>query len=164
MTITYIEIENQTLTSTQSTIEFTSIPQEYKDLVLVCVPKTTGGGNSFMRFNNDSSSIYTRGAMAVESGSVTNQFLSGQTSIRLNLSVDLPVNLGDVNSKYDILEYSSTDKHTVVLGRANRDPIDRLEQICGRYGSTSAVTSISLFPSTGSWDAGAVFTLYGIAG
>jgi hypothetical protein len=60
-----------------------------------------------------------------------------------------------------IMDYSATDKHTTVLVR-NGTASRGVEMVTGRYASTSAITTVLLFPSTGSFDIGSTFSLYGI--
>jgi hypothetical protein len=59
------------------------------------------------------------------------------------------------------MDYSATDKHKTVLVRSNAASTG-VEAIAQRWASTAAITSILVFPSTGSWAAGGTFSLYGI--
>ena len=56
---TYTPIASQTLASTVANVTFSSIPQGYTDLVLVVSSSTSTNTNLYLRFNNDSTSLYS---------------------------------------------------------------------------------------------------------
>ena len=60
-----------------------------------------------------------------------------------------------------ILNYSNTTTYKTSLHRAN-DAGDIVLAVVGSWRSTAAISSIKIFPSSGSFDTGSTFTLYGI--
>jgi hypothetical protein len=61
-TNTYVALATATATGSQSTITFTSIPQTYTDLVLVCSGNTVNLATALL-FNNDNGANYSRTAV-----------------------------------------------------------------------------------------------------
>jgi hypothetical protein len=59
------------------------------------------------------------------------------------------------------MDYSATDKHKTGLHRYGI-PSDSVLTTATRWASTSAVTSLLVFPRTGSFNIGSTFNLYGI--
>jgi FAD/FMN-containing dehydrogenase len=60
-----------------------------------------------------------------------------------------------------VMDYTATDKHKTALVRSNNAAFG-VEAHAVRYASTSAVTSLLVFPSSGNWAAGGTFSLYGV--
>ena len=157
MASTYELIETTTLTSSASSVTFSSITQDYRDLVLVS--SVIAGSSNFelkAQFNSDSGSNYARVyALAFSggelSGSATTTYnLAGATGTSSHPSCDI----------FQILDYSQTDKHKSSLTRRNIDAGTLME--AGRWANTSAITSIVLSAAI-NLESGSTFSLYGIA-
>lgn len=151
-------LANLTLGSTQATVTFSSISGSYRDLLLV---KTGSSGASLgdkLQLNGDSGSNYSPTRMSANGSST-----SGNTF--------------DVNSAFFYLQYSftnggqqiihlpdyaTTDKHKIIMVR-NSVNGSGLEYGIGRWASTSAITSITLFNGGTQFAAGSTFALYGIS-
>ena len=56
---TYTPIASQTLGSAAASVTFSSIPQGYTDLIIVMNGTTSTNENTYMRYNSDSSSLYS---------------------------------------------------------------------------------------------------------
>ena len=157
-TATYIALANTTLSSTASSVTFSSIPATYRDLVVVinCRVSTTSDFIK-MGFNNNAASMNIVYAFGTGSGGGT----SGSGS---NLSS--PQIVGDPSDEwgvftYNIMDYSATDKFKTVLGRSNA--ADHLVLMNAfTYNTTSAITQINLSTNAANWVSGSTFALYGI--
>jgi len=157
-TPTYELIETTTLSSSASSVTFTSITQDYRDLVLVIDEISDGIGGSFSgRFNNDDSNIYHQVLMFGDGTTDDSSTFSPRTSfVRFGLDADSGEKALNI---IQIFDYSATDKHKSILVRANKN--DEVHANAGRYGSTNAITEINIFNISA--DTGSTFSLYGIA-
>lgn len=75
MANTFIKLGGVELTSTQSSLDFTSIPQTYTDLILVCSLRTTNAGDfgvPILRFNGLGTVNMTHRGLMYESGVISN--------------------------------------------------------------------------------------------
>ena len=161
-TPTYIALATLTLTGTDSEIVFSSIPATYRDLILVIQAKSTTGNPAVVaRFNSDTGANYPyvrmtgNGSSAASATITTDTFLNIAAAFGINTS-------GNGNIIAQIMDYSATDKHKTVLVR-NGDAGLGVEAIAGRWASTSAITSVTVF-NTGSisFASGSTFSLYGV--
>lgn len=157
-TSTYIALANITLTATDSSVVFSSIPATYRDLVLVLNAEMSSASTNdvYLRLNEDASNhtqVNMRGT-----GSATSSVT--YSTITLNAASTFSVSrLYTVICH--IMDYSATDKHKTVLTRGNWAGGD-INATAGRWASTTAVSSFSLVPSAGSFAIGSTFALYGI--
>lgn len=156
-TPTYTPLATITLSSNQTSVTFGSIPNTYKDLILVANVRLTSTSDLGIRFNSDSGNNYHRVFMAGNGSSAS----SGTNS---------PADIGywayTTSTSYDpqilqLMDYSATDKHKTWLSRYGGASITT-GATAGRWASTSAVTSITI--SLGTYQSGSTFSLYGIAG
>jgi hypothetical protein len=67
------------------------------------------------------------------------------------------------NGIASILDYTQTNKHKLVVARAN-DGANRTTTTAGRWANTSAITSLTVLVGSGTFNTGTVFSLYGIEG
>lgn len=163
-TPTYDLLASTTLTSSASSVTFSSIDQSYGDLILQIEAVATSSNTPKVRFNSDSGSnyeaVYMQGLANGGNGSGT-------------YSLDyLRIQLANVKTKpslfsVQVFDYSATDKHKSALSRCvaveDDGSLDRVGAVASRWANTSAITSITLDGSTGSWDTGSTFYLYGVA-
>ena len=150
-TPTYTLLDSVTLGSSASSVTFSSISQDYGDLVLVVSPSNAMQGE--LRFNSDSGSnynfVYMRGtgsSAQSNSGTVTYELIDTG-------AYDL--------CRVQIMDYSATDKHKSMLNRSDRSSARTVARAC-RWANTSAITTVSITGATGNFDAGSTFYLYGI--
>lgn len=158
-TPTYTAIASQTLTSSASSVTFSSIPGTFRDLVLVAQATTTGATTRAIRlqFNSDTGSNYSVVNMSGD-GSSASSTTSTTTSFTVGPCAMTIVGQGIMQ----IMDYSATDKHKSVLTR-NDNAEGSLTAYAQRWANTSAVTSIYLFPNLDSFAAGSTFSLYGVS-
>jgi hypothetical protein len=105
---------------------------------------------SVLRFNG-STTNYTRVNME-GTGSSTNSGTSSSNNIAALAGPSLNI--------IQIMDYSATDKHKTNLLRANGS---EARADAARWADTSAITSVSIVPFTGSLLTGMTASLYGIA-
>ena len=154
-TATYIALANVTLTGSDSNIVFSSIPATYRDLVVVC-SFNVASGNIRARFNSDTGNNYNMVRMYAGNGFGPASDSFSSTHFEFG-----DVSSGQTTLLIDIMDYSATDKHKTTLSK-DASAGDRIFYHANRFASTSAVTSIDIFRSTGSFGSGDSFALYGI--
>ena len=155
-TPTYTLIDSTTLTSSASSITFSSISGSYRDLVLVLSGPGFGTSNNLaFRANSDTGSNYSYVRME-GNGSSTNSSSTTSTSGRAGF-----VSSGQWNVILQFQDYSATDKHKSVLARAN-DATHRVEASATRWANTNAITSVTLITDTSNYPVGTTAYLYGI--
>ena len=157
MAATYEPIATTTLSSTASDVSFTSISGSYTDLVLIATIKATSTFNVRMQFNSDTGSNYSF-TYVLGDGSGTE---SGRSSNAVSLDT------GGVNTDkfgvltYSIQNYSNSTTYKTVVNRSSEASKFTAAYV-GLWRSTSAITTIKLFPTTSTFASGSTFTLYGI--
>ena len=166
-TPTYIPLATVTLAVASSSVFFTSISQDYSDLVLVWDKVFSGGTNqvnTLLSFNGDSGNyetvwMYGNGTSASSGYSPAQQRLAW-SSIYTTADTD------STQGTAQIIGYSATDKHKTTLFRANVIGQNAVgaQAHASRWASTAAVTSLSISSSVDSFAAGATFKLFGIHG
>ncbi len=171
MPATYEPIASVTTTDTSlNTIAFTSIPQTYTDLVLVVT-----GGYTFLdavlgvRFNNDSSNLYSNTGLAALTGASTYRE-TGQNTMYIGWypyvgsGFDSSTNTG--NMVVDINNYTSSLTLKNVLARNSIPGANGgTREMVGLWRSTAAITRIDCTLTTYNnpyYATGTQFTLYGI--
>ena len=152
-------LANLTLSSSQATVNFTSISTSFRDLRVVI----TGTSNStaFFRINGEGSGgPYSLVTMESNSASVfSSSAVSNTAPVVWNTS---GFNVGGVGCwNLDFFDYAQTDKHKPILSRFSIMS-GASNVFCYRYTNTAAITSIE-FNSGGTWGAGTTFTLYGVS-
>lgn len=158
-TATYIALANLTLTGTDAEITFASIPNTYRDLVIITNTDNTAQADYYLRFNGDTGSNYNR-VTGQGTGSVASYNSStNATFMRLNGNADLASDFTH-NAIIQIMDYAVTDKHKCVLSRTNSSY--GVDMTAGRWASTNSITSVTIYPSTGNFESGSTFALYGI--
>jgi hypothetical protein len=162
MTMTLIE--TKTLTGTQASIEFTSIPQDGTDLLILTSLRDNGGSDigQYISFNGSTSNFAARYLFGnpalgspVQSGSLaryTGSVASGNTANTFNnTSIYIPNYSGSRNKSY------SVDNVT-----ENNAASANLNIVGGLWSDTAAITSLALSTITTSWVSGCVVSLYKI--
>tara|TARA_R110000796_G_scaffold245008_1_gene368800 strand:+ start:325 stop:795 length:471 start_codon:yes stop_codon:yes gene_type:complete len=155
MTAKFTVLGNQVLTTSASSVTFSSIPGGYKDLVLTCEPYGSAGGTYLqVQVNGDTGNNYNQVRMygdgsGAYSDSISNfsRFYAGYRGTG-NLQI------------FQWMDYSATDKHKTVLLRHNdTDGFGGAAAYALRWASNSAITQISFITSL---DAGTKIRLLGV--
>ena len=164
-TNTYRALATVTLGGSDSEIIFGSIPGSYRDLILVCQARgtITTFTNVQIQFNSDTAGNYSTVAM-YGTGSATGTYYETTT----NITLEQIARSSDTSGAFtpivaQIMDYSATDKHKSVLTRNSSFLSGNAAAMVSKWASTSAITSVRLFPFAGSFATGSTFSLYGIA-
>jgi hypothetical protein len=164
-TNTYTALATVTLTGSDSSITFSSIPSTYRDLIFVIngTPADTAYPVHALRFNSDSGNNYTYVGMTGNGSSAA----SGSNSSLSFASLGQAFGIGPGTSSYfstiaQIMDYSATDKHKTVLVRNNVSGVG-VEAQADRWANTAAITSVTLITSGGAGFAtGTTINLFGV--
>jgi len=148
-TPTYDLLDSTTLASSASSVTFSSISQDYRDLVLV-----VGWGYADFRFNSDTGSNYSKVVMAGRSAGASSA--SGTGTV---IGPQYASSVAGV-SILQIMDYSATDKHKSCLLRISSNA-SVTEATAGRWANTAALTAIEVRGTT--FPADTTFHLFGIA-
>lgn len=165
---TYEPIAHTTLSSNNTTVTFSNIPQTYTDLVLMAYAADTAGNyfsNIQIRFNgqtvgtnNSDSTIIGRSTTAIafelnNRDGIWGGYISGVSGVFSQ-------------AKLDIMGYSQSDTYKTILYRASLGVYDTIgapvvEHGVNSYRDQNAITSM-VITSASTALAGSQFTLYGI--
>lgn len=168
MAVTYEAIALTTLASTTSSVTFSSIPNTYTDLVLVCVAQDGTSGTAFsnvqFQLNNDTGANYSWTEMYAYSTTATGQRSSSTTGgwAGYMSSVSGTFSTHILN----FLGYGNTTSYKPILSRAglgavNPNTTTAVQATASLWASTAAITTIKLNGAI-SFAAGSTFSLYGI--
>lgn len=163
MTMTLIQTNS--LGADAASIEFTSIPQTFTDLMFLVSTRASTAGTSvepcLITFNADTSDYTHRtlngtgSATASASGTsrlVFNAPRTGTTANTFgNVSVYIPNYAAAINKKYStdsVTEQDATEAHQTI--------------IAGLWSDTAAITSVLFAPTANNFIAGSTISLYGI--
>lgn len=157
-TPTYKLINTITLAANTAEVVLSSLPQTYRDLVLI-VQVDGLGGNPASR----NASVFLNGVRG------TQVWMYGAAGVATagfeGADVTLPIGNSVNTATVNFMDYSATDKNKTTLVRAG-DPNNVTWAMVGRTPLGAAVNTITLLaPDSGAdvWLAGSTFALYGIA-
>ncbi len=160
MTMTLIE--TKTLGTAAASIEFTSIPQDYTDLVILSSSRSSRTAQI-----NDQMNIKLNGI----DGSMRNLFGNGSAvfsqapaQMTAFMSTDLATASTFSNDSIYVANYtSSTNKSLSIDSVTENNATAAIQAIgAGLWSNTAAVTSITFTPINGNFVAGSTMSLYGI--
>ena len=157
---TYTPIATQTLGSAAASVTFSSISGAYTDLVLVVTGGASTDANLRCQVNSDSASNYSRTNLGGTGASAVSSRLTSQTYLEFNYQSYLQNNL-NLNSVTHFMNYSNSTTFKTVLSRTNSAALGADVNV-NLWRSTSAISTIYLFSSAGTFNTGSTFTLYGI--
>ena len=146
-----------TLQASSSSIVFSSIPNTYRDLLLIVDGNVTGSLTTQLRFNGDSGSNYLH--VSAASDNANNRYSVAGTATFINAAPDFGTNTR-FNQHYYIFDYAQTDKHKAVgvkHGMGDLSP----NMVAARWASTAAITTLELSSSANAFAAGTRVSLYG---
>lgn len=153
-----------------ASIDFTSIPQTYKHLMLIISGQTThtSATNVLLRFNGDSGANYHWVLIGGAGGAATSSNSALGTSI---VPASLPASTSTARAGSGIIvipEYTQTNFHKNTLSQGGRIVDDTaanhiFQTFYGHWKSTAAVTQVTLSSSTANLATGTVATLYGFS-
>lgn len=155
-TPTYTALATTTLSGGETSVTFSSIPADYRDLVIQGTTKAGAEIALFIAFNADTTAgnysyVYMlgNGSTASSASSASNRLISSTTTSFSTFRVQA-------------MDYSASDKHTTYLSRADVSAAFTYA-LAGRWANTSVVTSVAITTASSSFSAGTTLSLYGIA-
>ena len=162
---TYVPLESIVLTNAASDITFFNIAQSdangtYKDFVIVYEGTGSTATYPYLRINGDTGNNYYYVSMAGYSGGT----FSGATNAN---RIILPYS--EANQKatgmISLQDATASDKHkTSLIRQMGYDAGLSSWAMAGRWASTTAVSAITIGRDTGTWNSGAIFSIFGIHG
>jgi len=169
VTNSYESIATVTVSTAVSSISFTSIPSTYKHLQIRELSQINVTGASkdvYMRFNSDTGANYSMHVLLGNGTSASTAASTSATYIELattGTTAGASVFSGGV---IDILDYANTNKYKTTRSITSWDGNGTgvVFFYSGNWRSTSAISTITLTASTGSFTANSSFALYGIKG
>ena len=169
-------ISTVTLSSSATSMEFSSIPNTYKHLQIRWLVRSTTGGTAQdevqLRMGNgsiDTAGNYSYSFIYGNGGSAVGSYQDNQGQIRAGFAprASATANAFGV-AIVDVLDYANVNKYKSIRSIAGADLNDTngLASFCtGGWRSTSAVTNIRITPESGnSFPQYSQFALYGILG
>jgi hypothetical protein len=161
----YFSIATTTLSTTASSMTFSSIPSTYTHLQVRVSARSGASADDFrFQLNGDTGTNYSRhGLYGTGSTTASNGVASSGVG---NLGViDNTANVFSA-AVIDILDYTNTNKYTTVrtLNGYDANGSGYVFLASTAWMNTAAVTSITLFPSGSSFQQYSSFALYGIKG
>jgi hypothetical protein len=158
-TNTYVALDKKTVTSTVVSVEFTSIPSTYTDLVIVISASANTPANSYIRFNGDTTS---------GNYSATRMYGNGSTATSTNYSTETFSYIGDLNTTLattivNIQNYANTTTFKSFLSQDSL-AVSGTGAWAGLWDKSpiAAITSIEIGSTAGVLAVGSTVSLYGI--
>lgn len=163
-TTTYEPIASTILAATSATVTFSSIPQTYTDLILVCNVAGNLNNDPTLRVNGDTGTTYSVTHLTSNGSSLAGYRYGSQTSFGLNYFGGDQTVLGTNARIIYIDDYANTSKYKGLTCTAGHNAsTDGLTISVGQWRSNSAITSITFLAGSGkTLSVGSQLNLYGI--
>lgn len=153
-------IANISLDTAVSSVSFSNVPQNYRDLRIVIVTQqnVTSTKQASVQFNGDVAANYS--LVYADANPPTN-YSGTDTKIAFSYAYAGTSTNEPFLSVLDIIDYSASDKNKATLTRGGSTT--SISMYAGRWASNDAITSILISSFTGgNFSAGSTFTLYGV--
>jgi len=163
-TNTYVALQTQVLSSSASSITFTSIPQTYTDLrLVVTLTSATNGSSPAMRFNADSGTNYSNTYISGNGSTASSNRLSNQSLAYLASATGTATG-SPMFVTGDIFSYAGSTYKTYLSTASNvSGAAGGVERDVGLWRNTAAITSITIILDTSAnFAIGTTATIYGI--
>lgn len=175
MAITYINIASTTLSSSVSSVTFSSISNAYTDLLLKYSTRTDGTGNVFnatFRFNSDSATNYSGQRLYGDGAAAGSNIYSNRADLLVYGSTpgnQIASNTFSNNELY-IPNYLASQNKPIGsynVTESNAAGNAQITAVAALWRNTAAINSITIFcgstaSPTDNFIAGSTFYLYGI--
>jgi hypothetical protein len=166
MTMTLIQ--TTTLGTAAATIELTSIPQTFTDLVILASVRANTGTQEYLvgSFNSTTTGYNARELVGTGTGAISNTFTTGASARVLGLAPGNGLTANTFsNTAIYLPNYSgSATKSWLGDGVTENNATSSFQGlIAGLWSNAAAITSISISPFTATtWLADSTISLYGI--
>jgi hypothetical protein len=162
MPTTYEPIATTTLGSAASTITFSSIAATYTDLRIVLVCTTSSATNIRLRYNNDSSTLYSITTLYADGSTAASDTRGTLDALSWTVGGGSSTTIPHLYTA-DLFSYAgSTNKTTLMERSEDKNGSGSVARIVGLYRSTTAVSRIDLLAIGQTFSTGTTATLYGI--
>lgn len=164
MALQLFKIETVEVGSPVTSVTFSSIPQEYTDLIVKASMRDNGGNNNFVvEFNGNSSSIYTQRTLWAENATVTSYARGPRANFYYD-AIDDNTHLVNTFNSFEmyIPNYTSANNKSVSTESVseNNTAAKGIRNVSADlFSSTAAITSIKF---TQVFAPNSTFTLYGV--
>lgn len=150
-------LQSLVLTEATSSVTLSGISQNYEDLQIVVSGMTSNVNEVQLQYNGDTSALYSRTYLQGDTSTVSTASNGNGTA---HLAIWSQGVTGQI-ATIDLMRYSSSSVFKTVLFNMNTSALV-IRQV-GLYRSTSAITSLRFFVSSGTMPAGTTFDIYGIS-
>lgn len=161
-TSTEVALATTTLSSDASEIIFSSISSAYTDLRIVLVGKSSVNYvKPRIQFNSNTSN-YSQTLLYGNGSSAASERETNQAAILCGAPNGMRTSENTFFT-IDIFSYnSSVNKTVLVTNNEEQSLVPSVGVLVGRWGNTSAITSVRLFASGANFSSGTIATIYGI--
>lgn len=159
---TYEPIASQTLGADAGSVEFTSIPGTYTDLILIANASSThtSATELHMRFSGSSAANYsTTNLIGDGSAASSTRETTGSSYGYMGHLNNSSTNFTTIRAQ--IMSYSNTSVFTTMLVESGAAGTQVRRQV-SLWQLTNAITSILLISGAGNLRSGSTFSLYGV--
>ena len=166
MASTYEPIATSTLGSAASSVTFSSISGSYTDLVFVVNAAEQNNTPVYLRVNGLTTAIYSNTYLFGNGSTATSGRYSAAALGGAGVLIDnynerpFPTDFSG-QATYHFMNYSNTTTNKTVLIR-HGNASGFVDASVVLIQTTSAITSLNIYPFSGNFNTGSTFTLYGI--
>lgn len=159
MAATYEPISTTTLSTSPTSITFSSIPSTYTDLKIVVVNTGTTLGTLEVTYNNDTGSNYSRTILRGDGSTASSSASTNQTKWQSGDTGGTAPSMVSI----DVFSYAgSTYKTGLAQASNDQNGSGRVTSCVGLWRSTSAVNRVDLAMGGNAFASGTTVTIYGI--
>lgn len=151
-----VPIGSITLTGSQSSVSFGSLPQSFRDLRFVFSGTNSGSANGMIQINGDTNVANYYNVRV--SGNGSSALYGAGTGFEVST-----VSSTACATIIDFLDYSQTDRQKPYISRGN-SITDWVMAKVFRWTNTAAITSFVFSADGGTFQAGSTFNLFGVRG
>ena len=164
MVNTFIKIQTVTVgAGGAATIDFTSIPQIYTDLVLVAsLRRDTAGGNTWVKFNSTSTGFTAKQIFGYGTGFGSSNLTNDSQGPLANESGFTASVFSNCEMYMPNYTSSNNKSSSITSVTENNAATSYHNMMAGLWANTAAITSMSIVPNSGNLVQYSTATLYGI--
>ena len=158
----YESIATTILSSSQSSVTFSSITSSYTHLQVRLSTTSSAAANFCYQVNGDTATNYSWHEVYGDGASAASWRAATQAQGYFIYSPSTNPTVAVI----DFLDYANTNKYKTFRSLAGQDNngSGRVELTSTNWRNTNAITSITIYPSTGTFSTYGIFALYGIKG
>jgi hypothetical protein len=164
MATTYEKIATTTLSSAAASIDFSSIPSTYTDLIISFVVNTTSTSATAVRmyYNLSTTAVYSYTKLIGDGSAASSQSSTSQALIVLANNATTSTTVPTFY-QVNIFNYAgSTYKTALSVASADKNGTGATESTVSLWSNTTAINAIRLNVSGNTFGIGSTATLYGV--